>query len=118
MKFCHECGYELFLGTEKFCPECGSKLNQNHDKTKNDNKDYSTSVSNTDGNVIGTGFSGSGNITGEEIGYTIQGNQFIFNISGNVPNQVLEQIQRVITMPIQVTPSSLNAGTLTRMIMK
>lgn len=54
MKFCHECGYKLTLGTEKHCPECGVKL-QNEVKEKNENKIDSIGITETKGDVFGTG---------------------------------------------------------------
>jgi hypothetical protein len=69
VKFCPECGYRLASGTEKYRPECGIKL-QAGSSGKDDNAS-STGITNTKGDVFGAGFTGSGNITGKEIGYTL-----------------------------------------------
>ena len=69
MKFCPECGYGLASGTEKYRPDCGIKL-QAGSSEKDDNAS-STGITNTKGDVFGAGFTGSGNITGKEIGYTL-----------------------------------------------
>ena len=68
MTFCHSCGHKLSLGTGKFCPRCGIDLQQ---KTaaiggrSNDNN-QSIGIQGTGGDVLGTGFSGSGNVTAKD----------------------------------------------------
>ncbi len=65
MKYCHECGYKLTLGTEKFCPNCGVKLNgERHDETK-------IGITNTQGDIIGVGVDGDGNIITKEFSVVI-----------------------------------------------
>src|SRR5215211_6529907 len=97
VKYCHNCGYKLTLGTEKFCPNCGQNLNQQ--RSDYDNK---VSVHDTRGDVIGTGVSGSGHIIGKEIGYTVQGNVINLQISGGVSNEALQTLQKIIAVPTQI----------------
>jgi zinc-ribbon domain len=89
MKYCPDCGEHLILGTEKFCPNCGQDL------TKGEVREEATlepeenrrgvNISGTQRDVIGFGFSGSGNIIGKNI---VVGSGTI-----NVSQQELAKIQ-------------------------
>ncbi len=65
MKYCYNCGFALSIGTEKFCPGCGQHLNQQQELDVNPHN--SVSITGTKGDVIGVGFTGSGNIIGKQI---------------------------------------------------
>jgi len=81
MAFCFNCGHQLVTSTEKFCSSCGQNLN---DRT---NSKSSTNISGNQGDVIGVGFSGSGNIIGKNIvvgSGTINANQTEIQ---NIPNE-------------------------------
>jgi tetratricopeptide (TPR) repeat protein len=104
VKYCHNCGYKLTLGTEKFCPDCGQNLTQ-----QSSDYDKKVSIHETTGDVIGTGVSGSGHFIGKEIGYTVQGNVINLHISGGVSNEVLQTLQKMTTVPTQVD-STLSVG--------
>jgi hypothetical protein len=71
MKFCSECGQQLAASTEKFCPNCGLDLMKGgvkKDLLENNNRqNQSIKIDNTKGDVMGVGFSGSGNIIGKNI---------------------------------------------------
>jgi tetratricopeptide (TPR) repeat protein len=118
MKFCHHCGYQLTLGTERFCPECGQSLEQKVVDRKAD--DRSIGITDTKGDVFGTGFSGSGNITGKEVAYTVQGNVLNFNISGSsITQEFIEQFQKMVAVPTQLeSPTSPNKSTTKDNIIK
>ena len=78
MKYCHNCGYKLTLGSDKFCPDCGQNLTQ-----QTSDYDNKVSITDTKGDVYGVGSSGTGNISGKEVGYTVQGNVINFQITAN-----------------------------------
>ena len=102
MGFCHNCGHKLDLGVEKFCPNCGTNL-----RVSTDTKDgIAAHISGTSGDVIGIGLTGSGNITGKEVGYIIQGNVINLQISGNVSTEMLDSLQRIIAAPTQIEQAS------------
>ncbi len=65
MKYCYRCCFAVSLGTEKFCPSCGQRLNQ-QGGTSSDHSE-SINITGTGGDVIGAGFTGSGNIMGKNI---------------------------------------------------
>jgi hypothetical protein len=100
VKYCHTCGCKFSLGTEKFCPECGQNLTQ---KEVN-----GIGITDTKGDVIGTGINGTGNIIGKEIGYTVQGNVMNLNVSGdNISNEIIASLQKIINTPTQIDQKSL-----------
>jgi tetratricopeptide (TPR) repeat protein len=104
VKYCHNCGYKLTLETEKFCPNCGQNLTQ-----KSSDYDNKVSITDTGGDVYGTDVSGTGNIIGKEVGYTVQGNVINLQISGRVSNEVLQSLQKMIAVPTQVE-SAISGG--------
>jgi hypothetical protein len=69
VKYCPNCGSHLNLGTEKFCPNCGQNLNlsQQGGIDIGSNRDRSIGIHGTQWDVMGVGFSGSGNIIGKNI---------------------------------------------------
>jgi hypothetical protein len=81
MTFCSNCGSQLSLGTEKFCPNCGQDLSKGGRREEENRR----GISGTQGDLIGTGFSGSGNIVGKNI---VVGDGTI-----NINEQWLTQIQ-------------------------
>jgi zinc-ribbon domain len=92
MKFCSDCGQELTTGTENFCPNCGQDLRKGRvragggEATLEPEENRSgINISGTQGDVIGTDFSGSGNIIGKNI---VVGSGTI-----NVSQQELAKIQ-------------------------
>jgi hypothetical protein len=91
MKFCSECGQQLTTGTENFCPNCGQDLKdgvgvRGGERTfEPEEKRRGINISGAQGDVIGTGFSGSGNIIGKNI---VVGSGTI-----NVSQQELAKIQ-------------------------
>ena len=105
MNYCHNCGYKLTLGTEKFCPNCGQNLIQ-----QSLDYDKRVSIDETRGDVIGTGVSGTGHIIGKEVGYTVQGNVINLHISGGVSNEVLQTLQKMMTVPTQVESTTSVGG--------
>jgi len=74
MKFCHNCGTKLTLGSEKFCPDCGTNLQQK--RTPIDINNQSIDVQRTTGDVMGAGISGSGNIIAKDIEGNTYNNYF------------------------------------------
>lgn len=99
MKYCSECGYKLPSGTEKFCPECGQNLAPSGEERP-------INIGNTTGDVFGAGLTGSENIVGKEVGYTVQGNVIKFHISGNVSKEVLHRLQRMMAVPTDIAQTS------------
>ena len=70
MTYCSNCGFTLSLGGEKFCPSCGQNLGRQGGGGRVDNaaaNNKSISITDTKGEVIGVGFTGSGNIVGKNI---------------------------------------------------
>jgi zinc-ribbon domain len=65
MTFCSNCGQQLTVGTEKFCPNCGQDLKIGGAVSVSRNP--SINIGNTQGDVMGVGFSGDGNIIGKNI---------------------------------------------------
>jgi hypothetical protein len=82
MVFCSNCGSQLSLGTEKFCPNCGYDLSKRGREEENRG---GINISGTQGDLIGAGVSGTGNIIGKNI---VVGDGTI-----NVSEQRLTQIQ-------------------------
>jgi tetratricopeptide (TPR) repeat protein len=115
VKYCPECGYNLDKGTEKYCPNCGEKLGQMVPSgVARDDKNSSNGINATKGDIIGTGFSGSGNIVGKEVAYSIQGNVLNFNISGesSISKEFIEQLQKMVDVPTQLeSPTSSGQST-------
>jgi tetratricopeptide (TPR) repeat protein len=115
VKYCPECGYNLDKGTEKYCPNCGEKLGQMvPSDVARDDKNSSNDINETKGDIIGTGFSGSGNIVGKEVAYCIQGNVLNFNISGesSISKEFIEQLQKMVTVSTQLeSPTSSGQST-------
>jgi tetratricopeptide (TPR) repeat protein len=101
--FCHQCGKPLTLGFEKYCPFCGaSPLQQKEEEPLVERDSRSVSITDTKGDVFGAGVSGSGHFIGKELAYTIQGNVIYLHISGGVSNEVLQTLQKIVTVPTQV----------------
>jgi hypothetical protein len=59
MAFCSNGGSHLSLGTEKFCSNGGQGLSKGE---RREDEKTGINISGTQGDVIGTGISGSGNI--------------------------------------------------------
>jgi hypothetical protein len=87
VKYCPNCGSQLNLGTEKFCSNCGQNLDLSQQGRIDigGNRDRSIGIHDTQGDVMGVGFSGSGNIIGKNI---VVGSGTI-----NVSQQELAKIQ-------------------------
>jgi zinc ribbon protein len=83
MIFCSKCGSQLSLGTEKFCPNCGYDLSKGG--IREEENRGGMNINGTQGDVIGAGVSGTGNIIGKNI---VVGDGTI-----NVSEQQLTQIQ-------------------------
>jgi tetratricopeptide (TPR) repeat protein len=95
MPFCYQCGNKFTLGIEKFCPKCGYDLNN----WQTDINTQSTHITDTTGDVIGTGFTGSGNFIGKEINYKVQGNVININISESTSKGVVDNLKEIISTP-------------------
>ena len=69
MAFCSNCGSQLSLGTEKFCSQCGYDLNKGgrRESPQAGENTEGINISGTQGDVMGVGVSGSGNIIGKNI---------------------------------------------------
>jgi tetratricopeptide (TPR) repeat protein len=105
--FCYQCGYQLALGIEKFCPNCGTDLQQQKTaaiggRMTDDNR--SVGIQQTGGDVVGTGISGSGNITAKDT----KGNIFYFNIGSISPEQLKGIITASTTLATSQAPSTDN----------
>ena len=89
MKYCPDCGEHLILGTEKFCPNCGQDLTKGEVREEGtlepEENRRGINISGTQRDVMGFGFSGSGNIIGKNI---VVGSGTI-----NVSQQELAKIQ-------------------------
>ena len=106
--YCHQCGKPLTLGIEKYCPFCGANLQQKEGQPLVERDTQSTNITDTKGDVFGAGVSGTGHIIGKEIGYTVQGNVIHLNISGNISREVVENLQKIITVSTQIDSSCTN----------
>src|SRR5207244_7658023 len=69
---------------------------------RDDNKNNSIGIQETKGDILGTGFSGSGNVTGKGVTYTVQGNVLNFNISESISKEFIEQLQKMLAVPTQL----------------
>jgi tetratricopeptide (TPR) repeat protein len=96
VKYCHTCGCKLSSGIEKFCPECGQNLIQKEEEVNG------IGITDTKGDIIGAGIKGTGNIIGKDIGYTVYGPVIHLNISGNISNEVIDILQKIMNMPTQI----------------
>jgi tetratricopeptide (TPR) repeat protein len=105
VKYCPECGHQLDRGTEKFCPECGEELGQAATSGRYDKKKSSIGITDTKGDVFGAGVGGTGHFIGKELAYTVQGNMINLQISGGVSNEVLQTLQKMISIPTQLDPT-------------
>jgi tetratricopeptide (TPR) repeat protein len=91
MKYCHQCRQYLSLGTEKFCPNCGINLQIRA------NSNASINIDHTEGDLLGVGVSGNGNIIGKEMEFNIKKNIiFLLNPSQEAIRE-LEGINKVST---------------------
>jgi hypothetical protein len=54
------------------------------------------------GDAFGAGVSGTGHIIGKEVGYTVQGNIIHLNIGGNISREVMDNLQKIITVTTQI----------------
>jgi tetratricopeptide (TPR) repeat protein len=101
MTFCHQCGFQLTLGTERFCPDCGIDLRQKAAVVggEDDNTNHLIKINDTKRDVFGIGGSGFGNITGKEIAYNIQGN-VIYLI--NPSKEAIEGLKNIIEVPTKL----------------
>ena len=116
VKYCHECGHKLTLGTEKHCPECGVKLKSAAGGSSNEfDRDNSSliDIGNTQGDIIGTGFRGFGNVVGKEIGYTVNGNVIYLQVTGNTSSESLDNLQKIINTPTKVERNTLANSEIT-----
>jgi hypothetical protein len=107
VKYCPECAYNLDKGTEKLGQMVPSGVAR-------DDKNSSNGINETKGDIIGTGFSGSGNIVGKGVVYSIQGNVLNFNISGesSISKEFIEQLQKMVDVPTQLeSPTSSGQST-------
>jgi len=103
VKFCHECGYHLPVGTEKFCPDCGQNLGE---KGAAGTRDItSVGINDTKGDVFGAGITGSGNIIGKEVEYTVNGNVYNLKVD-NLSNEVLEGLQKITAFQVNDSGTS------------
>jgi hypothetical protein len=102
MTFCHYCGHQLTLSTEKFCPNCGQNLG---DRTGAIGNKDSINISGNQGDVFGVGFSGSGNIVGKNIvvgsGTINVSKQELANISDNEYKKALQNFSESINQQIK-----------------
>jgi len=104
VRFCHQCGHSLPLGTEKFCPECGESLvmpPNAETPTNNGNNYNSTNITGTSGDVFGSGVSGSGNIVGKEVGYTVNGNVINLHVE-SLSAETLEIFKKIVSTSTQI----------------
>jgi zinc ribbon protein len=69
MVFCSNCGSQLSSGTERFCPQCGYDLSKGgrRESPQVEESRGGRNISETHGDVMGVGVSGSGNIIGKNI---------------------------------------------------
>jgi tetratricopeptide (TPR) repeat protein len=101
--YCHQCGKPLTIGIEKYCPYCGAILLQQKEGQPLDERDtHSIGITDTKGDVFGTGVSGTGHIIGKEIGYIVQGNVIHLNIGSNISREIIDNLQKMITAPTQI----------------
>jgi tetratricopeptide (TPR) repeat protein len=108
VQFCHECGCKLSLGTEKFCPECGQNLKQREKEEPN-----GIDITDTKGDVIGVGITGTGNIIGKNVDYTVQENVIYLNVSGNSSKEIIiDSLQKIINAPTQIEQNSIAKDTV------
>jgi tetratricopeptide (TPR) repeat protein len=93
----------LTIGIEKYCPYCGAILLQQKEGQPLDERDtHSIGITDTKGDVFGTGVSGTGHIIGKEIGYIVQGNVIHLNIGSNISREIIDNLQKMITAPTQI----------------
>jgi hypothetical protein len=115
VKYCHNCGFKLTLGSEKFCPECGEELGQSATSGKYDNKKSSIGITDTKGELFGVGVSGTGHIIGKEVGYTVQGNVYHLHFGDNVSKEIITgTIQEIKNVPTQIDQSILSNPVIDR----
>ena len=109
MKFCHNCGYHLTLGTEKFCPECGINLKSDvainnegsGSSTGSNSLTTVTNINGTSGDVIGSAISGTGNIIGKEVAYSVQGSVINLQLS-SISAEILQELKNIVSKPVQL----------------
>ena len=103
MKFCHQCGNLLVLGTEIYCPACGTKQFSATESSSSgaSSATTTTEVSGTSGDVIGSATSGMGNIIGKEVAYTVSGNVINLHVQ-SISTQTLQELKDIILRPDQL----------------
>lgn len=116
MKFCHHCGNQLSLGTEKYCPECGEGLTTapaSAGSSSTGTKIYGTAtdIAETSGDVIGSTVTGTGNIIGKDVEYSVSGS--VINLQVNsISTDILQELKDIISRPVQLeTKSSIGGQT-------
>jgi uncharacterized protein YacL (UPF0231 family) len=93
----------LTLGIEKYCPFCGTNLLQQKEGEPLVGRDtHSIGITDTKGDAFGAGVSGTGHIIGKEVGYTVRGNIIHLNIGGNISREVMDNLQKIITVTTQI----------------
>jgi len=107
VNFCFNCGTKLSIGTEKFCPECGNKLEQMEAEDKDSHP--SIDIKHTGGDVIGTGLTGSGNISGKKVGYTVNGNVINLHVN-NMSSEVMEDLRNILSVQTQLPANDTTKG--------
>ena len=103
MKYCHQCGNRLVLGTELYCPACGTKQIAVNESSGNDasTATASTKISEISGDVIGSTTSGMGNIIGKEVAYSVSGNVIHFHVE-SISAQTIQEFKDIISRPVQL----------------
>ena len=99
--FCPQCRYSSVFNIQEYCTSCGTKLQQKERVEAASWNSSSIGIQDTKGDVIGISVSGTGNIIGKEIKYTVDGDVLNLNLN-NVTNDVLERLQRIVT--VQISP--------------
>ena len=115
MTYCHRCGHHLTLGYEIYCPKCGTLLQSStvsdidkeidNSNSGSISKRDETRIGNVGGNVSGVGVSGTGNMFGGKVEYSVHGNIINLHVE-SVSAETLQQLENIMSIPIQLETKS------------
>ena len=92
------------MSTVNFCPNCGEKFESPRLAEKHMNGGSSIAIRGTNEDVFGIGTSGTGNIIGREIEYTVSGNVINLHVN-DLSRGEMEDLRKIMSVQTQLPPT-------------